>query len=228
MRIPEGMLENTSAALALLAFLLSLAGMVASLSIYASAYFALSSAEAALMPQFDSASVALSDAGASVLMMSGSSSSAYSTISNLSSGLQSYSDSTAKLSLSLSDIAALPLFSLDTRLQSAADDMRTASAQFSNASQSASQMAASTQAALSSLQAVSADIDNASSSLSAAKQSFKSALSAINLLALLFSVCLFALFCSVMLLSVSAMLSHYPNMLQHAEKEKAAAAKQQK
>jgi len=49
-----------------------------------------------------------------------------------------------------------------------------------------------------------------------------------NLLAIFFSLCLLALFSSVILVSLSVMLSHYPHMLQRAEKSAAAKESQPK
>jgi len=42
----------------------------------------------------------------------------------------------------------------------------------------------------------------------------------------MFSICLIALFSSVTLVSLSVLLSHYPNMLERAEKAAAANEKQ--
>ena len=221
-------MENTAAAFALAAFLLSLFGIVASLAVYAASYMALSSMDATISPQFESAESALADAGASLSHAANSSTHAYDAISSVSAALQSYSDSTSSLSSSLSDIAAIPPFSLDTRLQSASGGLRLASQRFANASQSASQMASSAQSAAASVQSMAGDVDAAASGISDAKRNFRASLSGIGLLSLVFSACLLALFSSVMLVSLSALLSHYPNMLARAEKAAAAGEKQPK
>jgi len=220
-------MENTATAFALVAFFLSLSGMVAALAVYAASYMALSSIDATISPQFDSAEAALMDASASISLAAGSSAYAYDTLSSASAALQSYSDSTSALSSSLSDIAAVPPFSLDARLLSASGDLKQASAHFANASQSASQMASSAQSAVSSVKSVANDIGSAASGVSDAKRNFRASLSSIGLLSLLFSLCLLALFSSVALACLSIMLSHYPNMLERAEKAAAEKEKRQ-
>lgn len=227
MRMPEGVLQNTAAAFALFSLLLSLSGMAACIALYASSYVALSSIDAVLTPQFDSAESALFGASAAISSAAGSSSQAASAISSVSSALQSYSDSTSELSLSLSGLASVPPFSLDPKIASAAASMSQASQQFANASQSASQMSASAESALTSFQGVADDVGRAASNLSDAKRNFKSALSSLSWLSLIFCLCLAALFSSVALLSLSMLLSHYPNMLERAEKEAAGRQKKQ-
>ena len=220
-------MENTAAAFALFAFFLSLSGIVASLAVYAASYMALSSMDATLSPQFESAESALTGASISFSLAANSSAHAYSALNSLSEAFQSYSDSTSSLSSSLSDISSIPPFSLDARLTSASGDLRQASQQFANASRSASQMASSAQSASASVQSLANDIDTAASKISEAKLNFHSSLSGIGLLSLLFSICLLALFSSVMLVSLSVLLSHYPNMLKRAE-ESAASQNQAK
>ena len=222
MRIPPDIMENTAAAFALAAFFLSLSGIVASLLVYAASYMALSSIDSALSPQFESAESALSDASASFSLAANSSAYAYDAINSVSEALQSYSDSTSSLSSSLSDISLIPPFSLDARLSSAAGDLKQASWQFANASRSASEMASSAKSAAASVQGITNDLDTAAAKISDAKRNFHSSISSISLLALLFSACLLALFSSVALVSLSVMLSHYPNMLARAEKAAAA------
>jgi len=224
MRIPPGILENTAAAFALVAFLLSLAGMAASLAVYAASYMALSSVDATVTPQFESAESALSDASESISLAANSSAYAYDAIGSVSYALQEYSNSTAALSSSMSDLASIPPFSLDARFQSASGGLGQASLHFANASASASQMAFSAQAAAASVQGVADDLDASASNLSESKRSFRASLSAIGWLSLLFSLCLLALFSSVALVSLSVMLSHYPNMLSRSQK---AAAKKE-
>jgi hypothetical protein len=216
MRIPEGLMENTSAALSLFSFLASIAGIVAVIALYAFSYLAISSIDAAVTPQFDSAQAALLDASAAASSAVSSLSSADGAISSLSSAFLSYSNSTAKLSSSLSGIASLPLFSLDPGIGAAANDLSLASGQFRNASQSVSQMGLAAGEAAASARKIASDLEGASSKLSEAKRNFKSALSSTSLVALILCLCLLALFSSVAFLSLSVMLTHYPNLLKQA------------
>jgi len=227
MRIPPDIMANTAAAFALAAFFLSLAGIVASLLVYAASYMALASIDATISPQFDSAEAALNDASASVSLAANSSAYAYDAINSVSAALQAYSDSTSSLSSSLSDLALVPPFSLDARFQSASGDLKSASGQFANASQSAAQMASSAQSAAASVQSISNDLGTAAAKISEAKRNFRASLSSMGWLSLIFCICLAVLFASVALSSLSVLLSHYPNMLERAEKAAAAAKEKQ-
>jgi len=221
MRIPPDLMQNTAAAFALFAFLLSFAGIVAAVALYAAAYMALGSIDATMAPQFDSAASSLESASAIASSFSNSSAYASSTMSSVADALQAYSDSTGTLSHSIGDLASMPPLSLDPRLSTAASDLEQASLQFANASKSAALMSASAGSAVSSMQSIADDISRSAASLSEAKRNFKSSLSGIGLASLVFCVCLCVLFASVALSSLSILLSHYPNMLERAEKEAA-------
>jgi len=225
MGIPEGLLENTAAAFALLSFLLSLAGMAACLALYMASYVALSSIDATVTPQFDSAQSALFGASAALSSAADAASHANGTMSSVSLALQSCSDSASALSSTLSGLSSLPL--VDPGLAEASIRLSQASQQFANASQSASQMSASASASTAQLQETALGINLAASNLSKARQSFKSSLSSISWLSLIFCLCLAALFSSVAFSSLSVLLSHYPNMLERAEKEAAGRQKKQ-
>jgi len=226
MRIPPDLMANTATALAFVAFVLSFAGAAACVVLYASAYMALGSIDATVSPQFDSAEAALSDASASLYLAANSSAYASDALSSVSGALQSYSDSTSALSSSLDGVASIPPFSLEPRLQAAAGDMRQASLQFANASQSAAQMSISAKSAVLSVESIASSMGSAASKMSEAKRNYHSAMSGISLMALIFCLCLLALFSSVALVSLSLMLSHYPDLLKRAEAS--AAASQQK
>ena len=118
----------------------------------------------------------------------------------------------------------MPPFSLEPRIASAAAQLSQASQQFANASRSASQMSGSAAGAFASVQGIAGDIGRASSGLSDAKRNFKSAISSLSWLSLIFCLCLAVLFSSVAFSSLSVLLSHYPNMLERAEKDKAGEA----
>ncbi len=217
MRIPPELLENTATALALAAFLLSIAGLAASLLLYAFAYMAIGSIDASLSPQFDSAEAALLSASEAASGAAGASTQASESIASVADALQSYSSSTDALSSSLEGLASLPLLSIDPGIQEAAAEMGQASQHFANASQSALEMSGSAQATVLSVQEIAEDLEAASYQMPESKRSFKSALSSAGLMALVGWLCLTALFSSVALLSLSMMLSHYPNMLSRAE-----------
>jgi hypothetical protein len=221
MRVPKDMMANTATVLALFAIILSLFGIAASLALYASSYMALGSVDAALSPQFNSAKAALLSASEAISYAANSSEYGYDALNSVSGAFLSYSDSTKALSSSLDGIASIPPFSLDPNLAAAASSMQTASSQFSNASQSAVKMAGLARSASSSMQGTATDVSNAASQLEGAKRNFKSTLSAIGMLSFFFCLCLLALFSSVILVSLSLLLSHYPDLL---DKEKIAEA----
>ncbi len=221
MQLPEGILENTEAALALLAAGLSAAGLLLCLAAYAALFLSLQSAEKAILPQFDSASAALSDAQQVVSSAAESAGFASLAVGNVSSALYEYADASRGLSDSLGAIASNPLFSLDPSIASSASKMEQASDFFSGAASSLNSSASGAASAASSVRKLSDDLSSAKNSLEGSRSGLQSAFGALNLAALLAAICICALFSAVLSLSVSVLLSHYPRMFGGGKKQQA-------
>lgn len=219
MQVPEGILENTGAALALLSAVLAAGGLLLCIGAYAASFFALQSAEKAVMPQFDSASAALSGAQAVASSAAQSVDSASLAIGNVSAAFAGYADSAGSLSDSLGTLAAVPPFSLDPKIASSAARMKEASQFFSGAASSLNSSASQAGDAAAGAGKMADNLGNAVRTLEESLSSVKSAFGMLNAAALVFSLCLFGLFSSVLLISASVLLQHYPRLFDR-KKEK--------
>ncbi|GEM_PF-1127028 len=220
MQIPDNILKNTEAALALLASAMALSGMLLAWVVYAAVFFSLQDIESAFLPQIDLAISAVQNTQSIILSASQSAGSASQGIESLASALSSYSSSTKSIAGSLSAIAAIPPFSLDSSISSAAQELDNAAGLFSNASGSISDAGNSLLTASSALQQTTDDLEAAKTSLRSAKTGLKSAIGTLHLAAFAASASLSALFFSVILVSLSILLSHYPRLFEKKQKPK--------
>jgi len=222
MGIPQNLLENTEAALAVFAALLAACGLLACGAAYFFVFLFLQNADGMVSPQIDSAETALGNVQATMASAAESTQSASEGIASLSSALASYSSASKNISDSISDISKVPPFSLDSRFSSSAASLKMASAYFADAAKSVNATAEAANGTFAGVKKTAADLDSAKSSLQSARKSFKDALGALHLAALAGFFSLGALFSSVMLLSSSVLLSHYPRFFEanpsHAER----------
>ena len=217
------MLQNTSAALAALSAALAAFGMLCAALLCFFLFSSLASLDSAISPQLDLAISAASDFQSVASSASQSAESATGAINALSGALASYADSSKDVGDSLSAVAAIPPFSLDSRFSSAASSLRASSVQFANASAQMNETAWGAAGATGALKKSSEDLASAKGSLEGAKFFFKSAIGSLQLASIALFLALEALFSSVLLVSVSVLLTHYPRLFaQKKENENAA------
>ena len=214
MHLPSGILKNTEAALALLALCMGAVGLLLCTAGYFSFFFFLQNLDAAVVPQIDSTVNALSNLQPAVASVSESAETASAAIGPLSGALASYSASSGEVSDTLTSLSMVPPFSLDKRVPASATKLREASRLFSNASQILNSSATSAISAALSIKKTSEDLDSARQSLLGAKAGFKSAVGMLQIGALAAYLALLALFSSVLLISASMLLSHYPRLFE--------------
>ena len=211
-QVPSDILENSEAALALFAAIICIAGMALCAVAYIAFFMAMQNADSAISPQFDSAYALVSDTQAILISASNSTQSLSDALSYMSNATGSYSTSASGISDSLSGLAKVPPFSLDTKFASAVAGVKNASAYFASASSSMNASAASAVGISASLEQATYDLGQAAQSISAAKASFKGAILALDAAALFACIAMAAFFSSVILVSVSILLSHYPRL----------------
>lgn len=219
MKLPEGILENTEAALALFSAVLSAGGLLLCLAAYAAIFLTLQSAEKALMPQFDSAALVLTDAQSTVSSAAGAVGDAGLAVGNVSSALGAYAEATDSLSDSLGAIAAIPPFSLEPKIAASAAKMRQGAGFFASASAGLNLSYSQAGESAVAVRKMADDLGSAGEALQAAKSSVKSAFGMMHIAALLAALCLCALFSSVVFLSVSVLLRHYPRLFDKEKKQ---------
>jgi len=120
-------------------------------------------------------------------------------------------------SASMGAIAKVAPFSLDNRFSSAADGMEQAAGYFAGAAASANASAGAAQDAAAAMQTAAADLQSAKTAVDSAKESFRSAMNMMQLAALGGALALCALFSSVLLLSLSVLLTHYPRLFERKQ-----------
>ncbi len=211
---------NAQSALSALAMLVAIAGIGICAASYLAFFFFLQNAQAALLPQVDSAIGTMDNLQAVALPSAQSASNASAALASASEALEKYAQVSANLSSSLSSIAAVPPFSLDARFQSAASGMQQASAGFAAAGQGMNSTASSVSEAAAAARRVSEGISSAKDKLSAAKSSLQSAFFMLNAAALAALLSLGALFSSVILASASSLVSQKKNSEAANEKGK--------
>ncbi len=217
--IPQNLIANTEAALAALSAALAAAGLLLCAVAYFGVFLFLQNADSALSPQIDSAQAALGDAQAVVFSASQAAEPAVETMAAVEGALFAYSSASRNVSDSLADISKVPPFSLDARIASSAASMRRASDYFAEAAKSANSSAKAASTAIADIRKASADLDSASSSLTQSEKSFKDAIGSLHLGALAGFFALSALFSSVMMLSASMLLTHYPRVFEKNDGE---------
>jgi uncharacterized membrane protein YciS (DUF1049 family) len=217
----RNLLEDGEAALAALSALLSAAGLVLCVAAYAFVFLSLQSANSTVSQQIDAASLAASDAQAIAASAALSAQNASGAISSFSAAIAAFAQATANTSASMSDIAKVAPFSLDNRFTSAAAGMGQAAEYFTEAAASANASAGSAQDAASTLQQESLDLQTAKTAVDSAKEGFTNAIGMLQLAALGGALAICALFSSVLLLSLSVLLSHYPTLFgkKHEKRE---------
>jgi len=215
----DEMLKNSQAALAALAAVLAVGGLLLTLGGYISFFLFIGSLDSSISPQIDSASAAVG--GMRIILSSAeeSSSSASIGLGEISGALAAYSESANGMGDSLAGVAAVPPFSLDGRLSASAAKLKEASSLFASASGSLNSSAGSILNATQSLKETSDDLGKAASSLEAAKEGFKGALSMLHLAALASALALLSLFSSVLLLSASILLQHYQRLFKKKDSD---------
>jgi len=217
MEIPHDLLQNTSALLSAIALVLGFGGILFSLVFGLALYLSVQSAQSAVMPELDVMEAVLEDTAA---VLEGARISANETMQggkSMADALAFYSNSSSSLADSLSDAASLPLFSLDDRISSSAQNMRRASASFADASVSIRASSAGMAGAAAGLTKAEKDIVDAKKNLTAARQSFSSAFSMLGFGAIAATAAAAALFSSVIALSLSSLLVHYPRLFSKDE-----------
>jgi hypothetical protein len=210
MPVPPNLLKNTEAALAFFAAVLAAGGLLLSAAAALSVFLFANGLQSSVGPQIDSAANAVSDMQGLLGSAQASAGSASAGLEYVSVALQSYSESSGGIADSLSSISAIPPFSLDTRLSTAASKLKDASAQFQNASQSLNESSSSLLSAVSGLNRTSGDLGSAEQSLRSAQADFAGAVGMLKIASVAGGLALVVLFGSVLLLSLSILLSHYP------------------
>lgn len=214
-------MKNTAAFLAVVAGALACAGLALTILSYLAFFFFIQGIDAIVSPQLDAASSAISNTQSMLAGAADSAASASGAISNGTLALFSYADATDGIGNTLSSIAQSPLFSLDPQVATSAQKLRDASAFLRGAAVSLNQTSGSAGSAAASLRKVSLDASNAKAAIGQAKDGFKGALGMLSIAGFLAMLCSLALYSSVGLLSLSMLLSHYPDLL--AKKEDAGA-----
>ncbi len=228
MQLPPDVMKNTAAFLALVAGALACAGLALTLLSYAAFFFFVQGIDSTVSPQLDTAVSAISNTQSTLASAADSAGSASGAISNGTLALYSYADATDGISSTLSSIAQNPLISLDPQIGTSAAQLRNASVFLREAAQSLNRTSGSAGSAAASLKKVSLDAADAKKSVSAAKEGFKAALGTLTIAGFLATLCFLALFSSVGLLSVSMLLSHYPDLLSKKDGNKAEQAQPEK
>ncbi len=195
---------------------------------YISFFLFIGSIDSSISPQIDSASAAVGDMRIILSSAEKSSSSASIGLGEISGALAAYSESAKGMGDSLAGVAGVPPFSLDSRLSTSAAKLKEASSLFASASGSLNNSAGSILNATQSLKGTSDDLGKAASSLKQAKVSFKGALSMLHIAALVGALALATLFSSVLLLSVSILLQHYPRLFKKKDSGEDAEGEEEK
>ena len=217
--VPKNWLESTETVLAALAAAVAACGLLLCGVAYFAVFLFLQNADSAVSPQIDSAEIAVANLQTIVAAAAQGAGNASGAVASLSGALADYSAASTNFSNSASDIAKVPPFSLDGRFAAAASSMKQASVHFADAAAAANATADSAFAASAGVEKAATDLEAAKSSIRQARQSFKDALGALHLAALAGFLSLSALFTSVMLLSGSVLLTHYPKFFDRGEKE---------
>ncbi len=212
-------LKNSSAGLAALSAVLAACGLLLSAACYVALFLTINSLDSAISPQIEAAASAVADTELLLSSASQSAGSASRGLSEVSGALAAYSESTKGIGDSLGSVSSIPPFSLDSRLSTAAAKLRDASSLFANASQSLSSSAGSIVNATQSLNKTADDLGSAKKSLEQARSGFRGAIGTLHIAAFVGGLALAALFSSVLLLSASALLPHYPRLLQKQVQE---------
>ncbi|MCX8174823.1 MAG: hypothetical protein N3E51_01305 [Candidatus Micrarchaeota archaeon] len=198
---------NAQTALALCSAALSASGMLLLAVSYLFVFLSIGNLSAAVMPRLDEAEALLGFAAETTGSLSGSLGGIRQAEDSAADSLENYASSTSELAASLSSIASIPPFSLDSRLSSAASRLKSASASFSNASAALRLAANSASASQSSLSQAQQSLYDAKNSLSVAKAAFQQMFWSLHIGSLAAFVALEAICGSVFLLSASSLHS---------------------
>lgn len=226
MKVPQNMMKNTSVVLAMSAAVLSAAGLVLALLSYTAFFIFLQGIDSSVSPQMDLASRTSLDARQALLDSAAATGSASGAIRNATLALSSLADSTDGMRSTISQLSQATFIPGSAQLAASAASLQNSSAYFRNASQALSGMSSSTDAASVSLTSLAADLEGASGSIKDAKQGFRDALSMLSLAGLFAAICVCGLFSSTFLLSLSVLLSHYPDFFSDEEGTVGKAAKE--
>ena len=210
--IPPDILENSEAALALFATIICLTGIAICIIAYVAFFTAMQNVSTAVSPQFDSIYTVISDTQGMLIQASNSTQSLSDAMQNLSLATSAYSTSTSGISNSLSAIAKVPPFSLNTQFTSSVATLQGASADFAGAAASMNSSASEAQNISDAFQTAIFDVGQAGQTVSGAKASFDSAVLTMDIAGLFACIAMIAFFLSVILVSVSILLSHYPRL----------------
>ena len=206
--LPRGLLSASGKALAALAFVLGVGGMLVCAVAYFSAFLFLQGLEPAIFPPLDSVSATLQELEPAADSLSSAALSASGAMGSLSGAFAAYSDATGKVSATLSGISGIPPFSLNKDFPAAAGKLNDASAFFSNASLSLNESANSTSAISDAAAGLSGRIASAKAAIESSKSAFRSALGILHVALFLSALCAEMLFLSVSLASLSVLVSH--------------------
>jgi len=220
-------MKNTAVLFSLAALALACAGLVLTLLAYAAFFLFVQGIGASAYPSLDAAALSIGDAQQTLSYSADVAGVAPGAIANLTIAVSSYADATDGIGNLLSSIAQNPLLSLDTQLSSSVSQLRTASSALRGASQSLNSSSGSAASAVASLRKASSDMNEARNSVLQAKGSFSSALGMLNIAGFLLALVAVALFSSTGMLSVSVLLSHYPDLFSKKAEGVEEAGKQQ-
>jgi hypothetical protein len=213
MQLPPDMMKNTAAFLAFIAGALAGVGLALTLLSYVAFYFLVQGVDGVITAQFDPLLASVTDAQQTVSSAADAASFASGGLSNLSISFSTYADASDSIGTALSAFTQNPLLATlapqitasVTKLNDASSSMRGAAAEFNST-------AGSTGSASASLRQASIDISSAKTAMAQAKEGVKSALGMLSIMGFLAMLCALCLFSSVGLVSISMLLSHYPDL----------------
>ena len=222
------MMKNTAAFLALVAGILACAGLALTLLSYAAFFFFMQGIDNMVSPQIDSLSATVVDAQQTVSSASDAAGAASGALANLSVSLVNYAGAGDSIGATISSVSQNALLSaVAPQLAGSAAKLSDASLAMRGAAEQFNATSGSAGAASSSLRQASNDLSSASASMAQAKEGFKSALGMLGIAGLLVMLCGLALFSSVGLVSVSMLLSHYPDFFSKKDAQQAEGAQAQ-
>ncbi len=218
------MMKNTAAFFALVAGALACAGLVLTLLSYVAVYFFLQGVDSMVSPQIDTLSAAVSDSQQTVSDAADAAGSASVAIANITHSLSAYAGASDSIGATLSSFSQNQLLSaLAPQIADSVSKLNDASSSMREAATALNSTSASAGAAAASLHSAASTMETAKESMAQAKQGFKSALGMLSIAAMMMALCGISLFSSVGLLSLSLLISHYPDLL---SKKPAEAAQQ--
>jgi len=212
MEIPSNLRENTSAFLAAVAAVASLAGLALTLLCGALLFFAIQQAGGAILPQVDSGMAAIENAQAFLSPAEQTMNYTSNGMLSASVALASYSNASTQMGASLGAIAATPPFSLDPRFASSAAKMGEAGVSFADASKSLNDSASGIGNSTKAIHDANENLGSAKERLIGAKRDIGSAIGMLGIGVALGTLSLAALFSSVLAVSVSVLLAYYPSL----------------